>query len=266
LTSDSPKARLQGYGFRLIMGLLDGQLGETLKIGELLVGGSAGLGPMEPIARVYGATLLGDVGRPDEAVALLRPALDAEVPDPLWTAGANAQMALLEARRGNLEASSSFLERAREQIEDMPSRIRDRWETRSRGAVLLARGDSAAAVPALKRATELSPEGGFEDEQGLSQLWFDLAKAYLETGQDVEAEPWLRRLAEAGVERLQAPIQYVRSLYLLAELLERRGQTEEARDLYQRFLDHWGDGEIDLERVEAARERLSKLEAPAPTS
>jgi tetratricopeptide (TPR) repeat protein len=129
--------------------------------------------------------------------------------------------------------------------------------------VLLARGDAAAAVQPLKRAAELSPEHGFDEEQGLPQLWFDLAKAYLETGQDAEAEPWLRRLAEAGVERLQAPIQHVRSLYLLAELLERRGQDQEARDLYQRFLEHWGDGEIDRERVEVARQRLSALKTAA---
>jgi tetratricopeptide (TPR) repeat protein len=221
---------------------------------------------MKPIALTFGAATVGDLGRLDEAVEMLRPALDSEFPDPLWAAGAKAQMALLETRRGNLQASETFLEQARQEIEDVPSPIRDRWEAQARGSVMLARGDAAAAVDFLERAAELSPERRFEDDQGLPQLWFDLAQAHLETGQDAEAEAWLRRLAEAGVERLWAPIQHVRSLFLLAELLERRGQTEEARDLYQRFLDHWGDGEIDRERVEAARERLSRLKAAAPAS
>jgi hypothetical protein len=55
----------------------------------------------------------------------------------------------------------------------------------------------------------------------------------------------------------------VRSLYLLGQILEGRGQQEEAAHFYRRFLDHWGGGEIDPERVEAARTRLAAVKTAA---
>ena len=46
---------------------------------------------------------------------------------------------------------------------------------------------------------------------------------------------------------------------LPAELVqdEERGDSAKAREYYQRFVDFWGDGDLDRERVEEARGKLA---------
>jgi len=46
---------------------------------------------------------------------------------------------------------------------------------------------------------------------------------------------------------------YVRSYYLLGQIALERGDLEEARTHYQRFLDHWADGDLDRDRVAQAK-------------
>jgi hypothetical protein len=64
---------------------------------------------------------------------------------------------------------------------------------------------------------------------------------------------------ESGIEHLYHPIQYVRSHYFLARLLDDRGDREGARRAYRSFLSFWEDGELDRERVAEARARLAVL-------
>jgi len=47
----------------------------------------------------------------------------------------------------------------------------------------------------------------------------------------------------------------VRSHYLLAQIHERRGDTDTARELYRRFYALWRDGDIDRDRVEEAKRK-----------
>ena len=51
-------------------------------------------------------------------------------------------------------------------------------------------------------------------------------------------------------------IAYVRAHFLLAEIVEKRGDTARARRLYSTFLDYWGNGDIDRERVAIARRKI----------
>ena len=46
---------------------------------------------------------------------------------------------------------------------------------------------------------------------------------------------------------------YVRSYYLLGQVALERGDLEEARTYYQRFLDHWADGDLDRDRIAQAK-------------
>jgi len=56
--------------------------------------------------------------------------------------------------------------------------------------------------------------------------------------------------------RLYYLIEFVRSLYFLGEINERRGDRAKAADYYRRFLQYWGDGDIDRDRVAEARKRI----------
>ena len=52
------------------------------------------------------------------------------------------------------------------------------------------------------------------------------------------------------------PIEYVRSLYFLGQIAERRGDVAKSRDYYQQFVTYWGDGDIDRDKVAEAKKRL----------
>ena len=46
-------------------------------------------------------------------------------------------------------------------------------------------------------------------------------------------------------------------LLLSWKIHEKRGDTDEARAYYQRFVDYWKDGDMDRERVEEALGKAS---------
>jgi tetratricopeptide (TPR) repeat protein len=94
----------------------------------------------------------------------------------------------------------------------------------------------------------------------VARIHFALGRAALAEGRIEEARQAFERVVEGRVERLWEPIPYVRSLALLARLEEEAGDTDAARRLYGRYLDHWGGGEIDREETRAAGRRLAALD------
>ena len=87
-------------------------------------------------------------------------------------------------------------------------------------------------------------------------LWFSLASAHLLNGDHDQAAAWFERVSQCTTEHINWPIQYVRSFYFLGKIHEERGETEQARAYYQRFVDFWGEGELDRDRVAEARTKL----------
>jgi len=54
-------------------------------------------------------------------------------------------------------------------------------------------------------------------------------------------------------------VEFVRSLFYFGDIAERRGDRAQAASYYARFLDYWGTGEIDRDRVASARAKLASL-------
>jgi len=124
------------------------------------------------------------------------------------------------------------------------------------GVLALDRGDSSRAVSELMQAEAmLPPRNAFGPPPPQPQLWFELGTAYLAAGKDAEAAKRFERIV-GGVERVYFPIEFVRSLYFLGQIAERAGDTEDAREHYRRFVNYWGDGDIDRERVGEARRKM----------
>lgn len=149
--------------------------------------------------------------------------------------------------------------------EFLPGSVEERLHERLTGLLAASRGDMQAARAALARAADLLPERGlpwhrhrFPDHV---PLWYELASVHRELGEAAQAERWYRRIVESGTEHVEHPVEYVRSHYFLGRLLDERGDTEGAREAYRRFVELWGDGELDRERVAETRERLAALGA-----
>ncbi len=124
------------------------------------------------------------------------------------------------------------------------------------GALALDRHDAAGAVTALTAAEALlPPRGNWGPPPPQPELWFSLGSAYLAAGNDAEAEKRFLRLT-SSVPRAMYPIEFVRSLFLLGQIAERRGDTAKAHEYYQQFLTYWSDGDIDRDHVADARKKL----------
>ena len=71
------------------------------------------------------------------------------------------------------------------------------------------------------------------------------------------------RVIESGPRRVGAPVPYVRSLVLLAQLEEKEGRAAEVGKLYERYLSYWKHGQIDRNEVAKAGQRLAAIRARA---
>ncbi|HEY6211359.1 MAG TPA: FlgO family outer membrane protein, partial [Vicinamibacterales bacterium] len=120
------------------------------------------------------------------------------------------------------------------------------------GILALDRHDTAAAIRELE-----------ESERVIARIAptalpdFDLARAYFDAGNDGEAASRFERIVNGGVRRAFIPVVYVRSLYFLGQISERKGDRAKAIDYYRRFVGYWGEGDIDRDRVADARKKIA---------
>ena len=170
--------------------------------------------------------------------------------------------ALAHARLENWDQADQLAEELRVKAESIPADRDKRLYRWLVGEIALARGDSKKAIEELERARSMLPPRGFPPHGpgGIPPhvaLWFSLASAYLTSGDDDNAEAWFTRIVESTTEHILGPVPYARSFYFLGKIHEERGESEKAREYYQRFVDFWGDGDLDRERVEEARGKLA---------
>ena len=114
------------------------------------------------------------------------------------------------------------------------------------------RRDPAAAIVELKKAEPMLQPGDSNTE-----FYYELGTAYLETGKDNNAAEYFDRIITSGTRRAFDPIRFVRSLYFLGQISERKGDRTKATEYYRRFIQYWGDGDIDRDRVKDARKKIS---------
>jgi tetratricopeptide (TPR) repeat protein len=137
-------------------------------------------------------------------------------------------------------------------VETAPSRFPERWRHHLNGIVAVGSEDFTRAVTELEAALAMVPEhASFENE--ITNIRYLLAQAYMGGGDGEKAAEHLRRIVDSGTRRVFRPALYVRSYYLLGQIALERGDLEEARTYYQRFLDHWADGDMDRDRVAQAK-------------
>ncbi|MGH9334490.1 MAG: tetratricopeptide repeat protein, partial [Vicinamibacteria bacterium] len=122
------------------------------------------------------------------------------------------------------------------------------------GELAMARGDYEEAISQFEESESMLPPRGSAGVHTV--IWYSLATAHRLAGNQSEATDWYERIVESTEERLFEPIRYVRSFYYLGELYQADDEPEEARRNYQRFLDHWEDGDVDRDLVSEARSRV----------
>jgi serine/threonine protein kinase/TolB-like protein len=118
----------------------------------------------------------------------------------------------------------------------------------------LSQNDLAMARDKLEQAAGLLPDGKIWPpfaEQAM--ILFPLAEVRLRDGDPAGAAELFTRITESGSQRLYFPYEYVRSFFYLGKIAQDDGDAAAARRHYQRFLDYWGEGDLDRDRVAEAR-------------
>jgi serine/threonine protein kinase/tetratricopeptide (TPR) repeat protein len=260
LHSSDPFVKRLGWSLQAVDELYRGRSRETLS--ALRAAAEVGEpGPIRAQANSLAAYVLLETGRPAEALEQARIARrDGEGDIGEWDGLFDT--ALAQARLGRWPEAEEAAQELRQKADSLPTQVVKRRYHQLLGDLALARRDAALATSELELAGDMLPQRGFWRTAGSpdhAPIWFSLGSAHLLAGRDDNAATYFRRIVESSTERVNWPIPYVRSLYFLGKIEEKRGEREKAREYYRRFVEFWNDGDLDRERVEEAKSRISLL-------
>ena len=91
-----------------------------------------------------------------------------------------------------------------------------------------------------------------------SDLFFVLGSAYLDAHDGAQAQARFERIVSSGMLRAGDPLPFVRSLYFLGQIHERKGNRAKAAEYYRRLVQF---GSVDNRCVHEAAEAASRTVA-----
>jgi tetratricopeptide (TPR) repeat protein/TolB-like protein len=238
--------------------LLRGRPNDAIKFFQMAAAGEGPNGsPLSAIARSLGGWVLLDTGRANLALTeAQRSFKEAGGRGPEWES--LKLIAAAQSRLGHRDDAAETLDDLSRRAETLPSDREKRGVHHAAGLLALDQRDVSRAVQELKQADAMLPAA---DVPGPPPphvpIWFDLASAQLQAGNLADAKARFQRIVDGGNMRTGYPMQFVRSLYFLGQISERQGDMEKARAFYRRFVQYWGDGEIDRDKVAEARKKLT---------
>jgi serine/threonine protein kinase/tetratricopeptide (TPR) repeat protein len=174
---------------------------------------------------------------------------------------------LAEANLGHIKRARDTAAKLLERTKSIPTQREARRHIHILGELARISGEHTDALEKLREAEAMLPENGFGGLPGNERtgpqpyvpIWYSLALAYLEAGDQNHAAGWFEHIAEATVERVEWPIYYVRSFYFLGKIYENRGEMDKTHEYYRRFYEYWGDGDMDRERMEESKSKLGTM-------
>jgi tetratricopeptide (TPR) repeat protein/predicted Ser/Thr protein kinase len=199
------------------------------------------------------ADLLLELGQPAQAVALATKAIEVEHGDGPDVPDSRILLALAHNRLGHDAEAARALDPLLRIVNALPSEVPKRMAHLVAGQMALDRHDNAKAITELTQAERmlLPREGPFVSVSTA------LGQAYVAAGNLAEASARFQRLADSGDRRAWSPVDYVRSLYSLGQINERKGDPARAIEYYKRFVQYWGEGDMDRDHVADARKKIS---------
>ena len=253
-STSSPMVRFQGMVGQGLVELFQGRSREALDLIEQFGGALPDLNSLVAQAPLFAASIYFDLGEYDRALEDARTAVEllSGDHDPTEALGL---IALSQAAMGDEDSAEASIEELMAVTSEMPQRMVRRGEQIFRGRYALALEDYELAAEELQRAARMLPPRPSMEGNPHLRVWYSLGLAYFEDGEEEDALPWFQRAIESRPHTFD-PIAFVRSLYYLGRIHEELGDDEQARHFYQRFLNFWGEGDMDRDKVEEARDFL----------
>jgi len=166
--------------------------------------------------------------------------------------------ALALAKAGDVEAAAAAVERFAATLENvpLPPLARRRIDAQVEALMALARRDVDSSIRSLRTALEANAGAGVNEDA--VQIRFLLAEALWETDRQDEAVAFFRDIEQTTLPRVNQPQYWVRSLWYLGSYHAGRGEAAEAERYFSKFLEYWDDGEVERDKVAAARDFLDR--------
>jgi serine/threonine protein kinase/predicted Zn-dependent protease len=135
------------------------------------------------------------------------------------------------------------------------------------GQLELARGDFTRAVDYLEQALSLSPYPSIRDftyiHKHKTLILDPLALAYYRVGEMEKGRETSEKISQLTSANIcYEGDTYVKSFYMRGKIYEQQGNTAEAIESYEKFLELWKDADLGIAEVEDARIRLAELQSP----
>ncbi|MBI3400918.1 MAG: protein kinase [Acidobacteria bacterium] len=237
--------------------LFKGRSAEAIRVFEQSAAGEGAAGSNETaVLRNFAADVLMSLGRPALALAQAERALvDARGRDA--ENGSLALKARALAKLGRGDEARRTVETLTANINSLPSDKVKRELYLVTGQMAFDRGDASGALRDLTRAETLLSPQPVSPNPPHPAVWYAIGLAHLDVKNDAEAAARFQRLVDSAEARVGHPIEFVRSLYFLGQIAERRGDKSKAREYYRRFVEYWKDGDIDRDRVAEAQKKLA---------
>jgi serine/threonine protein kinase/tetratricopeptide (TPR) repeat protein len=247
-----PFAKSAENGLRSLLRLGHGRSAEALALAEASVDSWPGPGAGRAQSRLQIGAIHLLIGDPQTALDHARAARQEDPGTNTDLVGhaleALAQQALGQERRADL-----LLADLGRRVDALPGSATQLIVNEVQGRLNLDRGEIQGAIAEFEQAEALLPH---LDGNG-PRIAYILGEAYREGGRSDDAERKFREVTDAWSTRIFQPAEFVRSHYELGRLLEQRGAAAEASDYFQKFLAYWGDGNIDPDKIEYARNFLT---------
>ena len=254
LQSSDPRWRFQALMSQATEYLYKARRADALRLYDAAATAAGPRGSFQSAnARMAMARVWLDIGEPATALVPAQRAFDDAGGAPGVTLNALTLVAELHARLGHKNETAKLEEDLTRRRNLVPSDVFQQTGQHSHaGRMALDRHETALAIQELKQAEALLRPGQLN-----AGLRFQLGSAYLESGNDTEAAARFDRIVKGGTQRANNPVEFVRSLYALGQISERKGDRDKAREYYKRFVQYWGDGEMDREKIAEARKKVN---------
>lgn len=166
--------------------------------------------------------------------------------------------ALALAKAGDLEGAGEAIQRFEATLEHLPlpPQTRRRIDAQVEGLMAMARRDVESSSRDLRTALDANPGRDVADDA--VQIRFFLGESLWETDRHDEAAEVFRAIERTGLPRVNQPQHWIRSLWYLGSYHADNGENESAERYFSRFLEYWGDGELDRDKVAEARDFLNR--------
>ena len=254
LQSSDTRWKSSALNSQAVERLYTGRHAEALRLYEASLAALGQRGSTQSaVVRLQIARLLMDSGQPAAALVSAQRAFDDAGGIGRQTYDALSLVIQLHARLGHPSEVARLDEELTRRRNLLPSDlIKQLSQHEQAGIMALERHETAVAIQELKQA-----EAVVQAALPPTLPSFELASAYLDSGNDTEAAARFERIVNGGTRRANNPLDFVRSLYFLGQISERKGDKAKAREYYARFVKYWGEGDMDREKVAEARKKAN---------